>query len=738
MTTEIYLDANATSSVLPAAIAAAAFAMREGYGNPSSAHACGVKARAMLDAVRHSAQRVLGVGPGRLLFTSGATEGIQTAVLSALCAIRARRQAGLPVGQYLLYGATEHKAVPESLAHWNDLLDLKLTLRALPVDGDGRHDLAALRALAPDCAMLCTMAANNETGSVSELAAIEAVLLASASTAYWMVDSVQALGKLALNLCATRIDYAPFSGHKLYAPKGVGMLYVREGSPLTPLMMGGGQEGGLRSGTENMSGIAALGAVLAALEDGHTFRSHAQMTGMRDRIADALRLALPGIVFNTPFAHALPSTLNFSVPGFASGELLDLFDAAGVRVSAGSACSSAKAAPSYVLEAMGLPAWRCGAAVRMSFGPLVDEAFIDAACARIARCGAALRAAALIDSEQGALRDAGLIQLGCDGACSWLVTDPDSGSVIIIDARAELCARIATYVRCQRYRVRAMLDTGVDSGGAAARASLRHLLAGQFDHAASADANGWPDVSEPIMLGDATLADGLRIGARVLVRLGAGPGAGISYLLGTCNDGRLDAQDVQFAFTGAGMLPGGLDDAMPIATLRSAVQRLATLMHGATLLCPSHDAQQRCCSTLATEAHGRGALAGLLALQPRLAGAALPAMDGVMQLDAGALARFLATHPDAQLIDVREVYEHAAGAAQTLGGRTARNVPLSQLAAQLAHWLSAPQRPLVLYCRSGKRSARAAQLLHRLGYQNAWHVTGCIAQAGAAELAIAA
>jgi cysteine sulfinate desulfinase/cysteine desulfurase-like protein/rhodanese-related sulfurtransferase len=394
MNHEIYLDANATTPVLPAAIAAAADALGGRFGNPSSSHAAGLKAKAMLDAVRDRARRLLGAGDGRLMFTSGATEGIQTAVLSALCDIRARQLRGEAVGELLLYGATEHKAVPESLAHWNGVLGTGLALHALPVDGAGLHRLDLLRELAPRAAMLCTMAANNETGVVSDLAAIEALLGDCAPAALWMVDSVQALGKLRLDLAATRIDYAPFSGHKLYAPKGIGMLYVRAGAPYTALMMGGGQEGGQRSGTENMSGIAALGAVLAALEEGTTFASPQQLAGFRDRLADALRQALPGIVFNTPFEHALPTTLNFSVAGLAGKQLLDLFDAAGIRVSAGSACSASKAAPSYVLDAMGLPTWRSGAAVRLSFGPMADAQFIDAACARIVRCGDALRAAA--------------------------------------------------------------------------------------------------------------------------------------------------------------------------------------------------------------------------------------------------------------------------------------------------------------------------------------------------------
>src|SRR5471032_2903519 len=165
-----------------------------------------------------------------------------------------------------------------------------------------------LRGCVAQAALLCTMAANNETGTISDLAAIEALLNQSASATYWLVDCVQALGKLPLALSSTRIDYAPFSGHKLYAPKGIGMLYVRAGAPFTPLMMGGGQEGGQRSGTENMVGVAALGAVLAALEQGGVFRSHAELSGLRARLADSLRAALPGVVFNNAFALSLPTT----------------------------------------------------------------------------------------------------------------------------------------------------------------------------------------------------------------------------------------------------------------------------------------------------------------------------------------------------------------------------------------------------------------------------------------------
>jgi cysteine desulfurase len=645
MTSEIYLDGNATTCVLPAAIDAAVQAMADRFGNPSSTHATGLKAKAMMDAVRQRASRLLGIGDGRLMFNSGATEGIQTAVLSALCAVRERREQGLPVGSLLLYGATEHKAVPESLAHWNRLLGLGLELKKLPVDAHGQHDLAELRALAPQAALVCTMAANNETGVVSDLAGIEAVLADSA--ALWMVDCVQGLGKLTLALSSTRIDYAPFSGHKLYAPKGIGMLYVRAGAPFTPLVMGGGQEGGQRSGTENMAGIAALGAVLAALEDGNTFRSHDELGAFRERLAASLRCALPGIVFNAPFDKSLPTTLNFSVPGLSSKELLDVFDAANVRVSAGSACSAAKASASYVLDAMGLPLWRSSSAVRMSFGPLVDDATIAEACARIERCGQALHAL-------GTAPD-GVLQLSAGGRHTWLLLDAPSRSALVIDGQDDVAARVDGLLRCHGYDLVARLSTNGDAC--------------------------WP-----------VAGDTLALGQRSLRRVGLDAGQTIYLLQG--------AQGPEYAFVG-----------------NAAISELASHVASHTLLCPGREEQNACCTSLRAETQaGQGNFTD-------------------MNLDSAALAALLRAQPDAVLVDVREAYEHAACVP---GGRTAISVPLSRLADAVQGWLQAPQAPtLVFFCRSGNRSAKAAQCLRRLGYARAYHLSGGIALASP-ELALAA
>ncbi len=683
MSPEIYLDANATSPVLPAAIAAAAASMRDGFGNPSSTHAAGLRAKATLDDVRARACALLGVGAGRLSFTSGATEAIQAAVLSVLCDVRERRLRGEYAGELLLYGATEHKAVPESLAHWNRLLGTGLALCVLPVDQTGRHDMGLLRELAPRAAMVCTMAANNETGVISDLDGIGAVLASCAGPARWMVDSVQALGKMDLDLARSGIDYAPFSGHKLYAPKGIGMLYVRAGAPFTALLCGGGQESGQRAGTENMAGIAALGAVLAALDDGTSFRSHLELSQFRLRLSDALRKALPGIEFNAPFANSLPTTLNFSVPGLSSKELLDLFDAAGVRVSAGSACSSAKAAPSYVLEAMQLPAWRCAAAVRLSFGPMVDAAFIDAACARIAHCGDALRTSCLIPSAMPAASCDGIVQLGVDGACTWLVLDAASRSCVVIDAQAPQAPRIAEFIRCQSLQLRAVIDTHSHEQRAEGRTALFALLGGE-----PRGALGWPAGSVGMTLANGTPVDAIVLGQRVLARLRHGPADtdGAAYLLGVCSgQGLLAAHDVAYAFTGVAQAPG-----------------LENVTGPATIFCAARDTGTVPCTMRSTPA----------------------GVAGAGELGGAALGEFMRDHPGAILVDVREPFEYAAAGGSTWHGSTALSVPLSRLADRLPEWLRGDRPPLVFFCRSGARSARAVECLRRLGYRNTWQVRG--------------
>ena len=723
MPREIYLDANATTPVLPAAPASAQHVMETLYGNPSSTHYAGLKAQDMLANVRARATRVLGAGDGRIVFVSGATEAIQTAVLSALCAVRERRAQGHPTGRLLLFGATEHKAVPESLAHWNQVLGLGLEIRALPVNMEGQHNLATLRLLAADAALLCTMAANNETGVVSDLTAIGSVLDQTGSRALWLVDCVQALGKLPLHLADTRIDYAAFSGHKLYAPKGVGMLYVRAQTPFTALMAGGGQEGGQRSGTENMAGIAALGAVLKALEEGNTFRSHNALRVLRDRLVESLRAALPEVVFNAPLEKTLPTTLNFSVPGFSSKELLDLFDAAAIRVSSGSACSAAQAAPSYVLQAMGLPAWRAASAVRMSFGPATDDAFIALACARIADCGAALRASGLTRSARAVQPAEGVLQFSAEGANSWLVLDPASRHCVVVDPLPELLGRLHTCIDNQNLQVLAVVCSSADPSRVSARQALVQRLEQCLpSRIGTCDTTGWPAGCGAIRLADGSPANALHIGRQCFAQL-ALPDSMV-HLLGQAEAGCLPAEAVRFAFCGDALLAGS--DCDPVRRPRSpmaqlALDRLVPVLHPDTVLCQAADP------------HGRIADTFQAALAPA---SHRDQTAACMHLDAKALEAFLSEHANTRLIDVRETFEHLVSPPPTWWGRVPELVPLSCLVNHLGGWLQDCQTPLVFICRSGGRSARTAACLRRLGHPNAWHLAGGLANSLAPPAAV--
>jgi len=734
---EIYLDANATTPVLPQAREAALAVMAEAFGNPSSIHGAGLKARALLDGVRASARRVLQAPSGQLLFTSGATEGIQTAVLSALSALRARRSAGGAIPTLLLYGATEHKAVPEALRHWNALLGLDLQVLAIPVGTDGRHDLAWLRTQAPRAGLICTMAANNETGVVSDLDGIAAAL--QDSGALWLVDGVQALGKLPLKLLARGIDYAPFSGHKLYAPKGVGLLYVREGTPFTPLMAGGGQEGSLRSGTENMAGIAALGAVLAALEQGDVFAQPAELQARRQRLIDALRAAFPGIVFNAPLDLSLPTTLNFSVPGFSARQLLDLFDAAGLRLSGGSACGAARAQPSDVLQAMGLPAWQTAAAVRLSFGAADDEALIAGACAALARCAQALQASCELPGalEPGPLPP--LTRFVVDGACCYLLADPVSRRCVLIDPLPELSERLGLWLRCRQARLLAVLDTHSHGDHASSATELRRQLADLLEPAASPDALGWPQGVQALELGE-----------RWLTRL-ALPGHtadSTAYLLH-------GVEGIRLALVGDTVLPGALgrSDFAQSAPEQYAgsLHRLLQTVGEQTLLLPGHDYEHRFACTLALERQAQPLLDGVLSGQLDAAAFALakaqleqnlgpteyqtlacgarvdcagPSSEAIEITPDALRARLLQGGPAPWLVDVREPYEQQLGGLPELPGLQARALPLSLLPGELP---LPPDTPLFFICRSGNRSAQVAKALRRLGHGQAWSVAGGLA-----------
>ncbi|MBT1445749.1 aminotransferase class V-fold PLP-dependent enzyme [Shewanella sp. JM162201] len=750
----IYLDANATTPVLPAAAKAAMDAMEHLYGNPSSSHITGLQAKALMEQTRQAARKHLGSGAGKLVFTSGATEGIQTAILSALIAARDNSSANKTADERacLLYGATEHKAVPESLRHWNKVLGINARVLAIPVDREGRLDLDFIAAHGAYALLICTMAVNNETGVYQDLPALERAIRSANPQAFWMVDCVQALGKLPLELAATSIDYAPFSGHKLYAPKGIGMLYIRDGAPFTPFIAGGGQEGGLRSGTENLPAMAALKVVLDMLngDANDRFADHATLINYRLKLIAALQSAFGEIVLNHSLNNSVPTTLNFAVPGFSSKEIMDLFDAADIRVSSGSACSS-KVTGSFVLDAMGLPRWQSESAIRLSFGPAICDSEIDAACERIIRAAGSLRHSCLL-ARDSKLDDgsrtplSGLLQFKDDGACCWLYVEPQSRSAVIIDPLPALEQRLLGIIRCQELTLRAVVDTHGHGDHSSNREGLVAKLGlnGETDHL------GWPADCETIEL-QGCHVEALSLGNQQLVRIESPGHTDDSITLAMLDS----AGKVLFAFVGDTVLPGSIGRSNFPQSSTGALYQSLKIMHkllgNDTLLLSSHDYHNDFFTNFAVEAAQNPLLAAVLggAMDQAQFVSEKAAMDatlndkagetimcgaysqcgstkGVKEYSTDSLEQLLRDNSDALVLDIREPHEYE------LSHRESRciNVPLTRLAGFVASEPQARSKPLVLICRSGSRSLVAARALERFGFSAIAHVAGGYALLG--------
>lgn len=769
---EIYLDANATTPVWSEAAQEAISAMEELFGNPSSSHITGLRARSILESARSLAKSVLGVQDGRVVFTSGATEAIQSAILSALCAVR-ESIGSQPATEtrYLLYSATEHKAVPQALTHWNEMLGIGAEVKAIPVDNHGQIDLDFLREHASQADMVCTMAVNNETGVITDLRAVEQAIGGADRNLRWMVDCVQAVGKMKLNLSDISIDYAPVSGHKIYAPKGIGFLYVREGAPVVPLLAGGGQEGGARGGTENLPGVAAIARVLQSLSDSEAgeFTDSEVLLQFRDRLINALKAAFPSIVFNTPFEYSVPTTINFSVKGFSSKEILDLFDAASIRVSSGSACGSALVG-SYVLEAMGLPPWRSNGAIRLSFGPMTPETDIREAEKRIAEAGRAMVESCLMigaggESTPGRVLD-GLVQLKRGSDCSWVLLDSASQRCVIIDPFEEMSDRIEALVRCQGSRVAAILDTHNHVDHESCRGSLLRSLADcAAPGAQTDDMLGWPtDANETLTLGDGSDAEYIRLSPKTVIARTKLPGHtvdGTVLLVGSPSGDNLLPQNTRMAFTGDTILIGGIGRtdfySSSASDLYHSLRRLPKLVSNSTLICPTHDYTTSFATTLEVEVNGNDFLKRIVSKNPisleqfcqekgsvdgniddekncELVCGHVQSADTssyCIDLTPEELPDFFAEHDNSLIVDVREPHEFRFAQDWDALGLSSppENVPLTRLSDFLMRLMNQEQedRDIIFLCRSGSRSSKAAQVVRRLGFDRAWHIKGGIA-----------
>ncbi len=369
MAPPIYLDHAATTPVRPEVLDAMTPFFGARFGNPSSVHRWGRDARTALDEARSRIAACLKAQPDEIVFTSGGTEGDNLAIIGPW---RMRRQRGRNA---VVTSPTEHKAVLEVV---HQVAREGGEERLFPIDAHGLIVPASVDALVDESVAVCSvMWINNEIGVVQDVPSIGA--RARSVGALMHTDAVQAFGKLPIDMTTLPIDLLSLSGHKIGAPKGIGAMYIRRGTPFEPLFHGGSQDRGRRPGTENVAFAVAL-AVAAELQLAERERECARLGAMRDALQAAILARVPDAVVHGVAATRAPHILNLSVPGTDSESLLMALDLAGIAASGGSACQSGSVSPSHVLSAMGVSRNLAGAAVRLSVGMLSTDDDIARVC----------------------------------------------------------------------------------------------------------------------------------------------------------------------------------------------------------------------------------------------------------------------------------------------------------------------------------------------------------------------
>lgn len=377
----IYLDNNATTMVAPEAAEAMVRFATELYGNPSVAYRFSRPVREAIAGARAEVAALIGAEPDEIAFTGCGTEANNAAIFSAL-----RTQPGK---RHLVTSAVEHSAI-KRCCEQHAPQGVETTY--LPVDPAGRIDLADLdKAIRPgETALVSLMWANNETGVLSPVE--EAAALCREKGVLFHSDAIQAAGKIPIDVAAAGIPMLSISGHKFHAPKGVGALYVSKNIPFQPLLVGGGQEGGRRSGTENVPGIAALGIAAKLMRERLAAPTRDAVRALRDRFENALLDRVEGAEVNGHPEHRLPTTANLHFPGAEAQGMLILLGEKGICCSSGSACSTGNPKPSAVMTAMGYPAKRAKSSLRFSFSRYNTDEEIGAAVEAVAAGVKKLRA----------------------------------------------------------------------------------------------------------------------------------------------------------------------------------------------------------------------------------------------------------------------------------------------------------------------------------------------------------
>src|SRR5918993_5906467 len=376
MTEPVYLDNAATTPLDPRVLESMLPHLGSRRGNPSSLHAFGGLAREGLEEARDSVASLIGASPGEIVFTSGGTESDNLAVLGLA------RSAGLEK-RHAVVSRVEHAAVREAAGR---LRYEGFEVSWIGVDADGLVDPDEFAAsLRPDTAFAAVVYANNEVGTIEPVP--ELAEICSERDVLFHADAVQAAGKVPIDVSETPVSTLALSGHKLYGPQGVGALYVREGVSLEPIMYGGGQEGGLRSGTQNVAGVAGFGTAARLAREEMGDRVTHEMA-LRDRVMAGLE-TMPGVFVNGHLERRLSNNVHLTVSGVEAESLVLFLDSLGYAIGSGSACSSGGHKASPVLLAMGVPEREAFSVVRITVGkdntPEEVDGFLEAFSSAVAQ-----------------------------------------------------------------------------------------------------------------------------------------------------------------------------------------------------------------------------------------------------------------------------------------------------------------------------------------------------------------
>jgi cysteine desulfurase len=359
-----YFDNNATTRIAPEVVDAMLPILRDGWGNPSSAYSLGRQVRKDVEDARAQVAALINADPKEVIFTSCGTESNNATLESALSTQSGKR--------HIITTAVEHSAV---IKHGEVLQKRGCQVTFLPVDADGSLDLHLLeKSIRPDTAIVSVMWANNETGIVFPIEEIAAIC--RSKNVLFHTDATQVPGKIKIDVEDTAVDFLTLSAHKLHAPKGVGLLYVRRGIKFQPYLIGGHQERGKRGGTENVASIIGFGRA-AELAMTHLGEENKRVRGLRDRLEDSVLRAVPHTIRTGPKEPRLPNTSNISFEGVEAEAVLYQLDELGICVSSGSACTTGSLQPSHVLTAMGMKAARARGCVRISLGIYNTDEEVD-------------------------------------------------------------------------------------------------------------------------------------------------------------------------------------------------------------------------------------------------------------------------------------------------------------------------------------------------------------------------